>query len=62
VTEEAIDKLYGALLWISEYPNRDNIEGVNDDAVELAEFARVALEEFDAASSGAVVSGTPGED
>lgn len=46
VDQQALDIGYEALLWISEYPNR---EGDGDThAVELAEYAREALSRLEA--------------
>ncbi len=50
IDERAIDALYEALLWISEYPNRETVY-VGGDAVELAEYARCALTAFEEAES-----------
>lgn len=39
--------LYDALLWISEYPNREHIYS-EEDGMELAEFAREVLNTYEA--------------
>ena len=43
----ATDVLYDALLWISEYPNREQYPVGN--AVDLAEYAREALNAYEEA-------------
>ncbi len=45
--QHALDDFYDALLWISEYPNRETFPEDNADAVALAEYARTALREVE---------------